>query len=740
MTVYYADIIVDISQEKLDRTFQYRIPKALEHKIRAGDRVVVPFGSGGRKIRGYVIGISNEPNYPVEKIKEIHRVEEGELSIESRLISLAAWMREQYGSTMNQALKTVLPIKKRVKAKESRRILLQLSQGEGRQLLAEWERKHYTARARLLQALLAQGSLDYAYAVKELQVTPSVIKGLEEKQVVSVESTTIYRNPMVEIEEKAEKICLNEEQQQAADAIFREWGQKNRPCLLHGVTGSGKTEVYMTLIESVLEQGQQVIVLIPEIALTYQTLRRFYSRFGKRVSVMNSRLSAGERYDQFEQAKTGKIKIMIGPRSALFTPFSDLGLIIIDEEQENSYKSENVPRYHARETAIKRAQMEGAHVVMGSATPSVEAYYRAAAGDYQIVTLKKRYRKQKLPQVYIADLREELKAGNRSILSGLLEEKIQDRLKKKEQVMLFLNRRGYAGFVSCRACGYVVKCPHCDVSMVEHQGGRLVCHYCGYETVQVKRCPQCGSSFIGGFKAGTQQIETLMKKKFPTARILRMDLDTTRNKNAHADILGAFARGEADILIGTQMIIKGHDFPRVTLVGVLAADLSLHAGDFRASEKTFQILCQAAGRAGRGTLPGEAVIQTYHPEHYSIEAAVGQDYEAFYQQEITYRMLMGYPPVSCMEAIYGSCEDEGLLDMAMGYMKEFVQKIYPHKDLFVIGPAPEAVAKVNDQYRRVLYLRHGQKQVLIRIKDAVERYIEINAGFKKIGIQFDIEG
>ena len=390
----------------------------------------------------------------------------------------------------------------------------------------------------------------------------------------------------------------------------------------------------MEMIARVIRDGKQAIVLIPEIALTYQTVMRFYKRFGERISILNSRMSNGERYDQMMRAKAGNIDVMIGPRSALFTPFPNLGLIVIDEEHEPTYKSEQIPRYHARETAIARAKLEGASVVLGSATPSLEAFYRSHVGkklsgtsmadgeyreffgggweeeQYELLTLKNRSQKQSLPEVHVVDLREELKKGNRSIISEKLHELMEERLEKKQQIMLFINRRGYAGFVSCRNCGHVVKCQHCDVSLTSHRGGKLVCHYCGHEEQDISVCPECGSKHIGGFRVGTQQIEDLIKKEFPSARVLRMDMDTTKEKDGHEKILEQFASEDADILVGTQMIVKGHDFPNVTLVGILAADMSLYADDYRAGERTFQLLTQAAGRAGRGSEKGEVVIQT----------------------------------------------------------------------------------------------------------------------------------
>lgn len=734
----YADIIVDISQEKLDKTFQYLVPKEMEPEIEEGKKVRIPFGKGGREITGYVVGLSSEPKIETERIKPILAVEEQGMEIESRLISLAAWIARNYGSTMNQALKTVLPVKEKAAARERRYICLKADPKICDSLLNEYVRKHYRAKERLMRALLQKKILEYSSAIKEMKISPEVVRGFEKEELISVEKERCYRTPLPRMLSPEKPALLNEEQQQAVREILEEWDLEfSRPCLIKGVTGSGKTEVYMELIRHMLEQGRQVILLIPEIALTYQNVSRFYARFGEKVSLIHSRMSQGERYDQFERAKEGKISVMIGPRSALFTPFPRLGLILIDEEHEDSYKSEKTPCYHARETAIQRGKMEGAYVVMGSASPSVESYYKAQTGTYRLVRLEQRYGGSSLPAVSIVDLREELKTGNRSVFSELLTGKIQERLKKKEQVILFLNRRGYSGFVTCRSCGHVMKCPHCDVSLTSHRNGRLICHYCGYETMDVQKCPVCGSPYIGGFRAGTQQIESLVLKSFPGAKVLRMDADTTRKKDDHEKILSAFGRGEADMLIGTQMIVKGHDFPRVTLVGVLAADLSLCSGDYRAGEKTFQLLLQAVGRAGRGERPGEAVIQTYHPDHYSIQAAAAQDYDWFYQEEMDYRSLMDYPPMAAMAAVRGAGKEEELLVRAMDYCRKYIERIYPGKDLTLIGPAPESVAKVQDMYRRVLYMHHQDREILVRIKNALEKYIEVNRGFRNIYIQYD---
>ena len=737
----YADIIVDISHEKLDRSFQYRIPEALINQVQVGMVASIPFGNGNHLRKGYIIGLSETPAYASDKIKEIAGLCSDEAATESRLIALAWWMKEHYGSTMIQALKTVLPIQEKVKGKEKRTLRLMISHQEAETLLHELQGSRCKARARVLETLLQQeqGFLDYTKAVKEAGLTPSVLRYFEEREIIHLEYEQVYRMPVdtASIPREEEK-PLSGLQQKAVDEILEGWKQPlPRPVLLCGVTGSGKTQVYMKLIEQVLKQGKQAIVLIPEIALTYQTVRRFYGRFGEKVSVLNSRLSQGERYDQFCRAKRGEIQIMVGPRSALFTPFSRLGLIVMDEEHEPTYKSENSPRYHARETAIKRAQMEGAKIVLGSATPSIEAYSCAASGEYNLVKLEARFGERPLPQVSIVDLREELKAGNRSVLSRELKQALGECLEKGEQAMLFLNRRGYAGFVSCRSCGHVIKCPHCDVSLSQHNNGKLICHYCGYEIPNPDKCPECGSPYIGGFKAGTQQVEQVIRKVFPESRVLRMDYDTTRQKGSYEKILASFSAHEADILIGTQMIVKGHDFPDVTLVGVIAADLSLNESDYRCGERTFQLLTQAVGRSGRGRKQGRAIIQTYHPEHYSIQAAAVQDYEAFYQEEMSYRLLLDYPPAAHMMAVLGSCEEEELLSRGMFFIEKYVRKVYPGEDLHVIGPAAAPIGKVKDVYRKLLYLKHTDYDVLIQIKDKLEKYIEINSGFRKIYIQFD---
>ena len=745
----YANVIVDISHEKLDKTFQYSIPDELLCDIRPGVCVDIPFGS--RTITGYVIEVTDEPEYDPARTKPLIGIKANSVAVEAKLIALAAWIRRNYGSTMNQALKTVIPVKRQAKEQVSRSIALKIDKVRARAQLALCEAKKQKAKARLFRALIDAdegASLEYSFVTGKLSVSAATIRALEQSGFIEVITQNGYRNPVEHMSVDTYDKVLNAAQQSVVDAIEGDIASGLRNTyLIKGVTGSGKTEVYMELIAHCIQSGRQAIVLIPEIALTYQTVMRFFSRFGNRVSIINSRLSNGERYDQFERAKNGDIDIMIGPRSALFTPFSNLGLIIIDEEHENSYKSESVPRYHAREVAIEYARMSDAIVVLGSATPSVDSFYKAKTGVYRLLELDTRVDDRPLPKCEIVDLRQELREGNRSILSTRLQELMEERLLNGQQTMLFLNRRGKSAFMSCRACGFVVKCPHCDVSLSEHSGGVMVCHYCGYRQPVPKVCPSCGSKYISGFKAGTQKIEAMVAKRFPQARILRMDYDTTRAKDSYEKILQAFSNHKADILIGTQMIVKGHDFSNVTLVGVLAADMSLHVNDFHAAERTFALLTQAAGRAGRGKLPGNVVIQTYDPDHYAIQTAKEQDYEAFYDKEIEYRRLMNYPPVWNMLLIHVTSPDESECGSVAQRVHDTAAQMISHIEksqspddrhqIQLIGPADATIAKVNDIYRKVIYMKTSDYAALISVKDGIEQAVKADTAMKNANISFD---
>ncbi len=719
----YAEIIVDISCENLDHTFQYRIPEGIADRVCVGSRVLIPFGRGNREIAGFVLDISDNPRFDPQKTKSIISVLNDDTLVEQKLIMLAYWMKSRYGSTMNRALATVLPVKKNIRAKEKKSVRLLLSPGEAMEKLELFTAKKMVARARLLRELIDIPSIDYRLVTAKLNISAATIKALCDQGIVDVVSERLYRNT-VNPTAKSQAVELNPSQKKIADDFISEYTKGVRSTyLIHGVTGSGKTEVYMQMIDHVVACNRQVIVLIPEIALTYQTVMRFYKRFGDRVSTLHSKLSDGERYDQFERARKGEIDIMIGPRSALFTPFSDIGLIVIDEEHEHTYKSDQMPKYHAREVAEKLASIHGASVVLGSATPSIESYHAAKAGKYKLYVLSERAKGALLPAINCVDLREELKSGNRSMLSEKLRLSIEERLANNEQVMLFLNRRGLAGFVSCRECGEVVKCPHCDVSLSKHKYGKLKCHYCGFEKSETGVCEKCGSRLIGamGNGAGTQAVEEMIKKSFPQAVVLRMDADTTKQKGDYEAILSSFANREADILVGTQMIVKGHDFPFVTLVGILAADMSLNASDYRAAERTFQLLVQAAGRAGRDSRPGEVIIQTYRPDHYAVKAAMTQDYEAFYEEEMGYRGLLKYPPCGHMLAIMIESKDEKECAVFAGSLAEEVRNGIIGK-VSVIGPTPATISRIKDIYRFMIYVKSENAEMLIKIKDTAEEY------------------
>lgn len=752
MTGRFANVIVDISHEKVDRPFQYRIPDALLGELAVGMAVMIPFGLGNKRIKGYVMEITDRVDYDESKLKAVDSIVKDGISAQGDSIRLAWWIKDNYGSTMIAALKTVLPVKKKIRQVVRKTIVCKVDADTAAQKAELFEAKHQCAKARLMRELAAQPMLPQTLVTGKLNVTAQTIQALEKAGLLEVQTEDVYRSALPEnlsasVQagwQKKGKKQLSESQSRIVDSITAEFDAGVRQTyLIHGVTGSGKTEVYMELIERIIAGGRQAIMLIPEIALTYQTLVRFYQRFGDRVSVMNSRLSAGERSDQYERAARGGIDIMIGPRSALFAPFERLGLVIMDEEHEGSYKSESMPKYHAREVAGELCRMKDASLVLGSATPSIESYYRAKKGGIRMFALKERLAGGQLPKVYVEDLRSELKSGNRSIFSRRLYSLIDDRLKKGEQTMLFINRRGYAGFVSCRSCGHVMKCPHCDVSLSEHtdryrKTSRLVCHYCGYEMPGVASCPKCGSKYILGFRAGTQQIEELLHKEFPTARVLRMDADTTKNKDSYERILSQFADGDADILVGTQMIVKGHDFARVTLVGILAADMSLHAGDYRAGERTFQLLTQAAGRAGRSALPGEVVIQTYQPEHYAVVHAANQDYEGFYEEEISYRDLMMYPPVAHMMAVLVLAEDALTGAEHARVLAEQARRQSGDDRPVIIGPTEAFIGKISDVYRYIFYVKHRDYQVLTGIKDALEQIIHARQWIAD-SVQFDFD-
>ncbi|MCQ2400588.1 MAG: primosomal protein N' [Lachnospiraceae bacterium] len=677
----YAKVIIDISAEAIDRAFTYRIPDELTEMVRPGVRVKVPFGTGNRLRNGYVIELSETVDFDESKVKDIAGLSPKAMKATSDLIEIATFMAREYGSTLNQALVTALPVKREIR-KNSRR----------------------TDPVKRIEEL--------GYGEKEDEV-------------------------------------LNEEQQKAVSEILSETG---RPSLLYGITGSGKTRVYIELIRRMQKEGKQTIVLIPEISLTYQTVNELASHLGQRIAVLHSKLTEGERYEQYDRAQKGEIDVMVGARSAIFTPFENLGLIIIDEEHEKAYISDTSPRYDVREVAVRRAELSGAKLLLGSATPSVESYKKALDGEYSLSVMKKRASwGARLPEIIVSDMRDELAQGNKNVFSLKLYSLICDRLEKGEQTMLFLNRRGYAGFVSCRSCGFVVKCPHCDVSLTAHndwyrdpdtgvrKAALLSCHYCGYTAPMPGRCPECGSKFIAPFGTGTQKLEQAVKRTFPGARVLRMDADSTQAKDAHEKILSEFRNGNADILIGTQMIVKGHDFPNVTLVGIVAADQSINVPDYGAAERTYQLLTQASGRAGRGEKEGAVVIQSYEPSHYAIQMAAGRNYEDFYKREMGFRKLMKYPPEVSLLSVRLQSEDEGLLDEASARAAGLLTEQGKYVGVTVIGPCEAGVYRVNDVYRKVIYLKHEKREILLKLRDTLQEFIRTEYKNRKIFLNYDIK-
>lgn len=568
--------------------------------------------------------------------------------------------------------------------------------------------KRLAGQLRVLSAISQGESLSVEELKEKAAVTDSPIHTLLQKGVL-VEQRRQEKRDVFQLEDytPTQPFYPTSEQAQAL-TLLREEEEKEqkRPVLLHGVTGSGKTEIYMQLIEHVIMAGKQAIVLVPEISLTPQIMKRFISRFGKRVSVTHSRLSLGERLDQWRKARDGEISIIIGPRSALFMPFSNLGVIVMDECHESSYISDVTPKYHTREVARKLSELTGALLVMGSATPDIDSYHRAVTGEFLLLQLKERTKGSHLPEVFVTDMRKELEDGNRSAFGLPLQQAIRENLEKGQQTMLFLNRRGYSTFVSCRKCGEALTCPSCNVSYTYHASDKaLVCHYCGKEVPVPKTCPSCGSHYIRYFGTGTQKIEEETRRLFPEASVLRMDADTTTGKNGHARILELFGKGKADILIGTQMIAKGHDFPNVTLVGILAADLSLNLGTYQAAETCFQLITQAAGRAGRGELAGRVFIQTYQPENHAIRMAAAQDYEGFYQEEILLRQAMEYPPFSHIFSVLITGEMEQEVILAAQRLGAYMNHYAERAGCTVVGPAPAPLPKFRGEFRWQIFAK-----------------------------------
>ncbi len=701
----YAMIIVSIGHEKLNHIFNYKIPENISSIIELGMRVLVPFGKGNRNIEGYVVGFSDNADIDDDKIKYISSIVENYSILSKKRIELAKWMEDKYYTTFSNCLSCIAP--KYVKEKQFTCVSLNDDNPDLDKEINKILAKN-TKQKRVLEILLKGDIVPVSHIKTLLNVTTEPIRTLEKKGVIKYTYYQQYRgNFNIDSVAIANKPTLTDEQQRAVNTVYSAMDNNDiTPILIHGVTGSGKTEVYIRCIEKVLKQGKQAIVMVPEISLTQQTVERFVSRFGNKVAVTHSKLSDGERYDQWTRARRGEISVMIGPRSAVFTPFENLGIIVIDEEHETTYKADQQsPKFDAREVAIKLGKLYNCQVILGSATPSVTSYYKAKIGEYKLIDLKNRVNNT-YPDIKIVDMRIELENNNRSIFSNALKLAIENNLENNQQSILFLNRRGFANFVSCRKCGYVMTCDNCNVNYTYHKDtNSLLCHYCGEMKPKPVICPVCGSEHIRQFGIGTEKIEEEVKKLFPCAKTLRMDLDTTRNKNAHNIIIDKFRNGEADILIGTQMIAKGLDFPNVTVVGVIAADMSLNINDYHSAETTYQLVTQVAGRAGRAGKKGTAYVQTYNPDHYSLVCASTNDYVKFYSEEVKFREKLKYPPFGNIFVVLFSGSD---LYEIRQYLSElsYIMKRYNKNNQFShTGPMPAVISKIKNNHRWQLIVK-----------------------------------
>ena len=727
-----AKVVVNLS---LDREFDYRIPGRLVDRVEIGSRVRVPFGRGDGSRVGYVVGLSAESQVP--RLKDILSVEGDRAQIPTSLISLAGWIAEYYCCTREQAVRALLPAAVR-SGKVSRRKLRFVSLVPTVHLgdhLPDLERRA-PKQAETLRALVRLGTCTARTLAREAGAGPDTLRRLAQRGLVMVEERVVDRDPFADdVILPSEPHELTREQAAAVEQICRSM-VSDRPSviLLHGVTGSGKTEVYLQAIATCLDSGREAIVLVPEISLTPQTTERFRSRFGDGVSVLHSGLSDGERLDEWCKISEGRSQIVIGARSALFAPFRNLGLIVVDEEHENSYKQDEAPRYHARDVAVVRGRNEGATVVLGSATPSLESYRNCDIGKYALSELTERVDQRRLPYMELVDMRAEaVLRGGAQIFSRCLVELIRERLACGAQTILFLNRRGYATQMMCTKCGFVANCDDCTVTYTYHrQQQQLVCHLCGRVVAAPTCCPQCKDPEIRYSGLGTEKVEALARKLFPKANIARMDSDTMTRKNAHKKTLLAFRSGRIDILIGTQMIAKGLDFPNVTLVGVVFADLGLYLPDFRAGERTFQLLTQVSGRAGRGERPGHVVVQSYTPYHPALQCALEHNYLAFYEDEMPSREVLEFPPTTHMAIVhFRSSDEEALLSCAEGFAARLKPLLGPETQ--VAGPMPCPIAKIRGLLRYQLILRGGrfrpllkQLRVLVLASGAVDPAVDVH--------------
>ena len=702
----FAQVIVDLSAGALDRVFSYIVPEGMA--LMPGQQVTVPFGP--RRIEGFVVGMSDSCDVPPEKLKAVIAPAQDYPVVLPELMSLADWMHRRYLCNLVDALRLMIPSEMRngrvhVRTRRYARLLWDVEVLRG-----YIEKNRRSIRQVEILQRLSKGDACTS------ELNSAALKTLVEKGAVGIYECEARRTPFVlQKRQAAQDYELMPGQQRAVEAITSAMDAGGGRFLLNGVTGSGKTEVYIRAIRHALEAGRTAIVLVPEIALTPQMVAWFHARFGGDAAVLHSGLSAGEKYDEWRRIRFGEARVVVGARSAIFAPLENIGVIIVDEEHENTYQSESRPRYDAREVAWKRAEDNHAVLVLGSATPSIASFMRAMPGvrpenRIELLEMRQRVKGRALPEVQLVDMRGEFERGNHSVFSAELAAALEDCLERGEQAMLLINRRGHSTFVSCRKCGYVVKCSQCDVSMTWHQAeNRLKCHYCGNVLAPPKACPQCGSAYIKYFGAGTQKIFEEVQRMFPKARAVRMDVDTTREKNAHEKILNRFRSGEANVLVGTQMIAKGLDFPNVTLVGIVAADMSLNLPDYRSAERTFQLITQMAGRAGRADKPGRVIVQTYDPDHYGIKLAAAQDYRAFYQRESAYRKSALYPPFTQIMRIVYSGKDQDAVQRAAkadeAAMNAWADGAGMRGDVVQLRALEAPISLLRGEYRWQLFLK-----------------------------------
>ena len=723
-----AQVAVSGATIHFDKLYSYLVPQSLAQRVHTGSMVLVPFGRGSKARMGVVLAAGEEP--AGAKLKELYDAAPEEARLSPELLALVHALREGTFCTYYEAVKAIIPYGAQYRAVETGggpRLQKQLVRH------TEWVYSRaaappkFTPKQSAAWQALAAGPVGQS-ALEQAGISKDVLERMEKKGVLLREKRDKALELYGQYDAAPQPVCLSPEQQRAYDALAPGLSQpKPQPALLYGVTGSGKTLVFLKLIEQCLALGRQALVLVPEISLTPQMIRRLKAQFGRRVAVQHSALNHTERLLQWQQIQSGAADVVVGTRSAVFSPLERLGLMIVDEEQEHTYHSENSPRYDAREVARRRAAAHGALLVLASATPSVESFYAARAGRMQLVQLLHRYNDMPLPKVYLADMRAELAAGNASALSGFLEQQLRENLAQHNQSILLLNRRGYQTVAMCTSCGEVLKCASCSVPMVYHKAtGRLLCHYCGAAHAPVPQvCPACGGKLkYTGF--GTQRVEEQLAELLPEARVLRMDADSTAHKNAHETLLRAFANGEYDILLGTQMVAKGFDFERVTLVGGLGIDQMLFAQGYKAFENVFSLVTQVVGRAGRASQPGRAVIQTVDPQHPVLTLAANQDYASFYEQEISFRRLNLYPPFCAICMVGFSGGDEAAVLRAARAFAAFVQSETQRRGgvpLRLLGPAPMSVAMVKRQYRYKLTLKcRGDKAFRAMLRAALAQY------------------